>query len=68
MKWLTPQQHLRRLRIERFLTSFKYIGLSIMIALAIWVLYACLSNENFNDKFNKCLQNHDLNYCNNNIK
>lgn len=68
MKWLTPDQNLRRLRIERILTSLKYLGLSFMIALTIWVLYACLSNENFNKKFNQCLQKNSLNYCNHNVR
>ena len=68
MKYDTPKQHLRRLRFERFTTWLKYIGLSFMGACALWVLIAVKPDFTFNDRFNECLQDHNLNYCNKTIK
>lgn len=64
MKYLTPKQHLRRLRFERFTTWLKYVGLSCLSALAIGIIYICLTSGNDTQKMNDCLKSHDLNYCN----
>lgn len=67
MKYLTPKQHLRRLRFERFTTWLKYVGLSCLSAmtcLAIFIIYICLTSGNDTKKMNECLQEHSLNYCN----
>jgi hypothetical protein len=64
MKYLTPQQHLRRLYFERFKTWLKYVGISFMGAVAIGILYTCLTSDNDTQKMNECLQKHDLDYCN----
>lgn len=68
MKYLTPKQHLRRLRFERFTTWLKYAGLSIMGAVAIGIIYICITSGNDTKKMNECLQDHNLNYCNNNVR
>lgn len=68
MKYLTPKQHLRRLRFERFKTWLKYVGLSFMSGVAFFILYICLTSNNDVDKINECLKTHDLNYCNKAVK
>lgn len=68
MKYLTPKQHLRRLRFERFTTWLKYVGLSAMTCLAIFVIYICLTSGNDTKKMNECLQDHSLDYCNEVVK
>lgn len=68
MKYLTPMQHLRRLRFERFITWLKYVGISFMGAGCLWVLIAIKPDFTFNNRFNQCLQNHSLDYCNKAVK
>lgn len=68
MNWETPKQHLRRLHFERFTTWLKYVGLSFMGAVAIGIIYICLTSGNDVQKINECLQNHNLNYCNEVVK
>jgi hypothetical protein len=68
MKYDTPKQHLRRLYFERFITWLKYLIFSIMGAVAIGVIYICLIGGNDTQKLNECLQDHSLNYCNNNVR
>ena len=68
MKYLTPQQHLRRLRFERLVTYLKYLGISILGGLTLWVLLAIMPDDTFIDRFNGCLKNNSLNYCNNVVK
>lgn len=68
MKYLTPKQHLRRLRFERFKTWLKYVGLSFMGACALWVLIAIKPDFTFNDRLNECLQKNSLDYCNKEVK
>lgn len=68
MKYLTPKQHLRRLRFERFTTWLKYVVLSAMTCLAIFIIYICLTSGNDTQKLNECLQDHNLNYCNKVVK
>ena len=68
MKYLTPKQHLRRLRFERFKTWLKYVGLSCLSAMAIGIIYICLTSGNDTQKMNECLKTHDLNYCNKAVK
>lgn len=68
MKYLTPKQHLRRLRFERFINYIKTLLLVSCGTLVLWVLIAIKPDFGFNKRFNECLQQHDLNYCNKNIK
>ena len=68
MKYLTPKQHLRKLRFECFKTWLKYVGLSFMGAVAIGIIYICLTSGNDTQKLNECLQKHSLNYCNEVVK
>ena len=68
MKYLTPKQHLRRLRIERFTAWLKYVGLSCISAIALGIIYICLTSGNDVQKLNECLQDHSLNYCNKAVK
>ena len=68
MNWKTPKQHLRRLRFERFKTWLKNVGLSFMGAVAIGIIYICLTSGNDTQKMNECLQDHSLNYCNEVVK
>lgn len=68
MKYLTPKQHLRRLRFERFTNYIKTLLLVSCGTLALWILIAIKPDFGFNDRFNGCLQKHDLNYCNKAIK
>jgi hypothetical protein len=68
MKYLTPKQHLRRLCFERFTTWLKYAGLSFMGAVAIGIVYVCLTSGNDVQKMNECLQKHNLDYCNKVVK
>ena len=68
MKYETPKQHLKKLQIERLLYKLKFSSLIICFALAIWILYACLSSTNDTKKMNECLKKNSLNYCNKNIK
>lgn len=68
MKYLTPKQHLRRLRLERFKTWLKYLIFSIMGAVVIGIIYICLTSGNDTQKLNECLQKHSLNYCNKVVK
>lgn len=68
MKYETSKQHLRRLCFERFATWLKYVGLSFMGAVAISIINICLTSGNDTQKINECLQDHSLNYCNNNVR
>lgn len=68
MKWETSKQHLRKLRWQRFINYIRTLILIFYWTLALWVLIAIIPDFDFNDRFNECLQQHDLNYCNNNIK
>ncbi len=68
MKYLTPKQHLRRLKLERFTVWLKYVGLSATFGLAIFIIYICLTSGNDTQKLNECLQDHSLDYCNNNVR
>lgn len=67
MKWETPKQHLRKLRIKRILYKLKCIGLTMLFITAIFILFICITSGNDTEKLNKCLQNHNLDYCNRNI-
>ena len=62
------QQHLRELRRERIKTFLKYLIFSIMGAIAIGIIYICLTSGNDTQKMNECLQDHSLNYCNKVVK
>lgn len=68
MKWETPAQHLRKLRWQRFINYIKTLFIVSCGTLALWVLVAIMPDLTFNDRFNECLQQHGLNYCNKNIK
>lgn len=68
MKYLALKQHLRRLRFERFKTWLKYLVFSIMGAVAIGVIYICLTGGGDTQKLNECLQKHNLDYCNKVVK
>ena len=68
MKYLTPKQHLRRLKFERFTTWLKYVSLSFMGAVVIGIIYICLTSGNDTQKLNECLQDYNLNYCNEVVK
>lgn len=68
MKYLTPKQHLQRLKFERFTTWLKYVGLSVSLGLTIFIIYICLTSGNDTKKMNECLQDHSLDYCNKTIK
>ena len=68
MEYDTPKQYLRKLRFERFKTWLKYISLSFMGAVAIGILYTCLTSGNDTKKMNICLKQHDLDYCNRNVR
>lgn len=68
MKYLTPKQHLRELRLKRVKTFLKYLAFSIMGAVAIGVIYICLTSGSDTQKMNECLKTHDLNYCNKAVK
>lgn len=68
MKWEKPAQHLRKLRWQRFINYIKTLLLIFYWTLALWVLIAIIPDTTFNERFNECLQKHDLNYCNKNIK
>lgn len=58
------QQRLRELRRERVKTFLKYLAFSIMGAVAIGVIYICLTSGNDTQKLNECLQKYSLDYCN----
>ncbi len=45
-----------------------YLAASTMIALTMGVLYICLSSGDDTQKMNNCLQKHDINYCNKEVK
>lgn len=64
MKYLTIKQNLRRLRIEKAKLYLTYFGISFMLAIALFILYICATGGNDTTKLNKCLQHHDLTYCN----
>lgn len=68
MKYLTPKQHLRKLHFERFTNYIKTLSLVSCGTLVLWVLIAIKPDFGFNDRFNKCLQQHGLNYCNKEVK
>lgn len=68
MKYLTPKQHLRHLRFEHFTNYIKTLSLVSCGTLALWVLIAIKPDSGFNDRFNDCLQKHDLDYCNEVVK
>lgn len=68
MKYLTPKQHLRRLRFERFTTWLKYVGLSFISGIALFIIYICITSNNDVGKINECLKTHDFEYCNNNVR
>ena len=68
MKYLTPKQYLRKLRWQRFINYIKTLLLILYWTLALWVLIAIKPDFGFNDRFNNCLQKHDLNYCNKAVK
>lgn len=68
MKYLTPKQHLRKLRWQRFINYIKTLSLVSCGTLTLWVLIAIRPDPDFNDRFNGCLQKHDLNYCNEVVK
>ena len=68
MKYLTPKQYLRGLRFERFTTWLKYVGVSFMGAVAIGIVYVCLTSGNDTKKMNDCLETHNLSHCNKEVK
>lgn len=63
-----PNVIIRELRRERIKTFLKYLAFSIMGAVAIGIIYICLTSNNDTDKMNECLKTHDLNYCNKAVK
>lgn len=72
MNWLTPKQHLRRLRWERFKDQVRKISLVLFFLFTLWfainlVITSCTSSEVV-DRLNECLKTHDLNYCNKEVK
>ena len=67
MKWDTPKQYLRKLRIQRFIDKLKMAGTILIISIAVWVLYATLSGWNIPDKLNECYKTHSQMYCNKHI-
>lgn len=68
MKWETSKQHLRHLRFEKIKSWLRYFGLSTMCGLSLLIIYICLTSGNDTQKMNKCLQKHDINYCNKEVK
>lgn len=68
MEYLTPKQYLRKLRWQRFTNYIKTLLLIFYWTLALWVLIAIKPDSGFNDRFNGCLQKHDLDYCNKAVK
>ena len=68
MKYLTPQQHLRKLYLDQVKTYFKYFGLSFIGGIVLFILYICLTSGSDTQKMNECLQDHSLNYCNKEVK
>lgn len=68
MKYLTPKQHLRKLRWQRFINYVKTLSLVSCGTLALWILIAIKPDFTFNDRFNECLQKNSLDYCNRVIK
>lgn len=68
MKYDTPKQYLRRLYLERFATYLKYLALSFISGIALFIIYICLTSNNDVGKINEYLKTHDLEYCNNNVR
>ena len=64
MKYLTPKQHLRKLRWQRFINYIKTLSLVSCGTLVLWVLIAIKPDFTFNDRWNDCLKTHGLDYCN----
>ena len=64
MKYDTPKQHLRRLRVERFITYLKYIGISIFGGITLWIIIAIMPDDDFVDRLNECYKTHNFDYCN----
>ena len=42
--------------------------ITIVIISTLWLYSTILSDNDTIDKLNKCIQKHDLNYCNKNVK
>ena len=64
VKYLSVKQNLRRLKLERLKLYFTIYGISFLIAIALFILYICISSGNDTQDLNKCLKDHNLNYCN----
>ena len=68
MKYDTSKQYLRRLKFEQFKKFLKNVVLLLLGSLTAFILYICITSDQDTQKLNKCLQNHNLDYCNKNIK
>lgn len=68
MRYLTPQEHLRRLKLKKVKKGVKITTAAILTAAAINILYICSTSGNDTKKMNICLQDHTLNYCNKEVK
>lgn len=72
MDWITPKQHLRRLRIERLIYKIKCMGIILLfistIYVGITIIDASITSHSVVDRLNKCNQKHSFEYCNKNIK
>lgn len=64
VKYLSVKENLRRLKLERLKLYFTIYGISFLIAIALFILYICISSNNDTKDLNKCLKDHNLNYCN----
>lgn len=68
MKYDTPKQHLRRLRIDSIKVFLNYLLFAVICGLALFILYICFTCGDDTEKMNKCLENHDWEYCNREVK
>ena len=48
--------------------ALKITALVCGAAIAIGIIYVCLTSSNDTQKLNECLQTHDLDYCNKEVK
>ena len=66
--FVSPQAIIRKRRFYNFKLFLNYFIASLLGGLIFFILYTCITSGNDTQKLNECLQNHDLNYCNNNVK
>lgn len=66
--YTNPREVITTYRINKLKVFMNYFIGTLLGGLILFTLYICLTSGNDTQKLNECLQDHNLNYCNEVVK